>query len=123
MRPRLVLFAALVLTAVSCDSTEPKGGPGTVTAVLVSPNGPEGAAVLDVNGVVESFTATNDVSVYTTPSSTGTRVVLVRVTPGELSVKMKVSNTLEPPPVTVVEVAGGDDKLRASVSGYQVAFQ
>ena len=123
MRPGFVLLAALAVTAVSCDSTEPKGGPGTVTAVLVSPNGLEGAAVLDVNGVVESFTAPNDMSVYTTPSSAGTRVVLVRLTPGELSVNMKVSNTLEPPPVTVVEVADGDDKLRASVSGYQVTFR
>jgi hypothetical protein len=91
--------------------------------VLVSPNGPEGAVILDVTGAVESFTATKDVSVYTTPSNAGTRVVLVRLTPGELSVNMKISNTLEPPPVQVVEVADGDNNIRASLSGYQVTFQ
>ena len=123
MRPKFVLLAALAFTAMSCDSTEPKGGPGTVKAVLVSPNGPEGAAILDVTGAVESFTATKDVSLYTTPSTTGTRVVLVRLTPGELSVNMKVSNTLEPPPVTVAEVADGNNNVRASVSGYQVTFK
>ena len=123
MKTRIVLFAALALTAVSCDSTEPDGGPGTVTAVLVSPNGPEGAAVLDVSGAVESFTGTNDVSVYTTPASGGTRVIIVRLTPGELSVNMKVASTDEPPPVTVVEVADGDNRLRTSTTGYQVTFR
>ena len=123
MKTRFVLFAALALTVVSCDSTEPNGGPGTVTAVLVSPNGPEGAAVLDVSGAVESFTGTKDVSVHTTPASGGTRVIIVRLNPGELSVNMKVANTDEPPPVTVVEVADGDNRLRTSTTGYQVTFR
>ena len=123
MKTRFVLFAALALTAVSCNSTEPKGGPGTVTAVLVSPNGPEGAVVLNVSGTVESFTGTNDVSVYTTLASGGTTVIIVRLTPGELSVNMKVANTDEPPQVTVVEVADGENRLRTSTTGYQVTFR
>ena len=124
MKYRFVLaVAALAFASLSCDSTEPGGGPGTVTAVLVSPNGAEGAAVLDVTGTVESFTPVDGVSMYTTPSSGGTRVVLVRLTPGELSVNLRVANTSEPPPVSVVEVADGDNKLRSPVSGYQVSFR
>jgi hypothetical protein len=119
-----IIFAIAVmsLAATACDSTQP-GGSGTLKAVLVSPNGAEGAAVLDVTGTVESVTAPGDVTVFTTPSANGTRVIVMRLTPGELSMNIAVPNVSTRPVVTVVEVADGDDKIRPSLTGYQVTFR
>jgi len=67
--------------------------------------------------------ATGDVSLYTTPSAAGTRVILVRMTPGELSMKVSLADVSQTPQVSVVEVADGDDKVRASLTGYRVEFR
>ncbi|HVF40184.1 MAG TPA: hypothetical protein VM939_09810 [Gemmatimonadaceae bacterium] len=115
-------FAAVLLIS-GCDSSTRPGGPGTLTATVTSPNGDEGAAVLDVVGTVEAFTGSGDVSVYTTPLTVGTRVVLVRMSPGPLSMKLTVPDVSQPPTVSIVEVAAGDDRLRSSVSGYAVTFR
>jgi len=123
MKHRFFLaLAAMSLASAACDSTQP-GGSGTLTTVLVSPNGAEGAAVLDVTGTFDSITAPGDVTVFTTPSANGTRIIVMRLTPGELSMNIAVPNVSRRPTVTVVEVADGDDKLRPSLSGYQVTFR
>ena len=121
MRKLFVWVSSVVLLA-SCDSTRP-GGPGTITAVVTSPNGAEGAAVLDVAGTVEALTSNGDVSVYSTPSGAGTRAILVRLTPGQLSMKVRLADVSQIPQIAVVEVAGDDNKLRPSVAGYQVEFK
>ena len=121
MRKLLVCVTSVLLLA-SCDSTNPSG-PGTLTAVLKSPNGAEGAAVLDVEGIVESMSANGDVTLYQTPSGQATRAVLVRLTPGELSMKVTLADVSRTPQITVVEVADGDNKVRPSVSGYNVEFR
>ncbi|HEX6576421.1 MAG TPA: hypothetical protein VF042_15750 [Gemmatimonadaceae bacterium] len=119
---RLVVWIASLAVLAGCDSTRPNG-PGTVTAALVSPNGAEGAAILDVTGTVESFKPSNNVSMYTTPSAAGTRVILVSLTPGDLSVKLSLADVSATPQVSVVEVADGDDKVRPSLTGYRVEFR
>jgi hypothetical protein len=121
-RRSLLAMAIVALLFPACDSSSPTTA-GTLTAVLVSPNGEEGAAVLDVSGTVESISAANGVSLHTTPVATGTRVIVVRLTPGELSLKVTVPDVSRPPGVTVVEVADGDDKLRQSLAGYRVEFR
>ena len=121
MRKLLVCIASVVLLA-SCDSTNP-GGPGTLTAVVTSPNGAEGAAILDVEGIVESLSANGDVSLYLTPSGQATRAVLVRLTPGELSMKVSVPDVSHTPQIIVVEVADVDNVLRPSIAGYHVEFR
>ena len=112
--------AALAFAA--CDSTPPNES-GTLTAVLVSPNGAEGAAILDVVGDFESITAGNEVSLFTTPSANGMRAIVVRPAAGELSVRIAVDDVSRPPAVSIVEVSDGDDKLRTSLSGYRVEFR
>ena len=118
----LLLLALAAFSFAACDSTR-QNTSGVLTAVLVSPHGAEGAAVLDVSGTTESFSATDGVSLFTTPSATGTRLIAVRLTPGELSLKVAVDDVSRPPAVTVVEVADGDDRLRASLTGYRVEFR
>ena len=124
MKHRFVIAVAVsVMLVAACDNSARPGGGGNVDAVLVSPNGDEGAAVLDVTGTVESFTGTEGVSVYTTPTSTGTRVVLVRLTPGTLSMKLSLQDQDRLPAISVVEVADGDDRVRQSVAGYTVELK
>ena len=77
--------AAAFLTLAACGDAGPESGPGTLTAVLVSPNGDEGAAVI-------SFT-------------------------------MALADTTQKPVGLVEQVAGPDDELRATVSGYEVEFR
>ena len=118
--PTLAAFAVAALAFAGCEGSTRPDGPGTLTAVLVSPNGAEGAAILDVVGQVDSFDGSSDVSVYTTPTANGTRAIVVRLSPGALQMSMRVPDVSNPPAITVVEVAGGDDKLRPSVAGYRV---
>jgi hypothetical protein len=117
---KLHLFLAVATLLVACDGSTEPSGPGTLTASLVSPNGAEGAAVLDITGTVETVTGNDDVAAYTTPGATGTRVVLVRMNPGALTVRFRVPDVSRPPQVSVVEVADGDDRVRSSLDGYRV---
>ena len=118
--PTLAALAVAALAFAGCEGSTRPDGPGTLTAALVSPNGAEGAAILDVVGPVESFNGSSDVSVHTTPTANGVRAIVVRLSPGALQMSMRVPDVSNPPAITVVEVAGGNDKLRPSISGYQV---
>jgi hypothetical protein len=118
-----IAVAVAALLTASCDNSTGSSGPGPLSAVLVSPNGNEGAAVLDVVGSVESVTTPDGVSAYTTPAANGLRIVLVRLDAGPLSMTLKVPDISNPPALSVVEVAGPDNALRQSLAGYRVEIQ
>ena len=120
MRLRFLPTALAVLVLAACDRSTDPGGPGTLTAFLISPNGAEGAAILDVVGEVESVSSTNDVRAFSSTTPTGKRVIVVRSTPGPLSVNFRVPDVSRPPQVSVIEVADGGDRIRASLNGYRV---
>ena len=121
MRHRILAVLVIAATGLAgCEGSTRPDGPGTLTAALVSPNGAEGAAILDVVGSVDTFSGSSDVSVHTTPIANGTRVIVVRLNPGTLQMSMRVPNLSNPPAITVVEVAAGDDTLRPSVADYSV---
>ena len=115
-----ISIALVCLAAAGCDRSTDPSGPGTLTASVVSPNGAEGAAILDVTGAVDTVTASADIRAFSSATATGRRVIVVRSNPGELSVRLRVPDVSRPPQVTLVEVAGGDDRLRPSLDGYQV---
>jgi hypothetical protein len=118
-----IAVAVAALLTASCDNSTGSSGPGPLSAVLVSPNGNEGAAVLDVVGSVESVTTPDGVAAYTTPAANGLRIVLVRLDAGPLSMTLKVPDISNPPALSVVEVAGPDNALRQSLAGYRVEIQ
>lgn len=121
MTNRFLIVATLAcLGLAGCDRSTDPGGAGTLTASLISPNGPEGAAILDVTGEVETVSSTSDVRAFSSVTATGTRVIVVRSSPGPLSVRLRVPDVSRPPQVSVVEVADGDDRIRASLNGYRV---
>lgn len=117
----LLLAVGMALSA--CSDEAPVSGPGTMTATLTGPNGPEGAAVvvLLASGL-DGFTAVGDVELHSEVDVTGARVVLIHPTGGELAFRLAVPDTTQPPAWVVEQVAGPDDALRSDVSAYALEF-
>ena len=108
----VVLFAA-------CTDQHQLPGPGTLTATLRSPNGPEGAAVVLLAGEgVSQILPVGDTEAHFSASGDETRVVLVNQAGGTLAFEVLVLDRDHPPVGIVTEVAGPDDALRASLAGY-----
>lgn len=94
-----------------------------MTATVVSPNGVEGAAVVVLLGDgVGAITAAGGTEVHSFAGSGETRVVLINQTGGELGFQVAVADTTQPPSFVLQEVAGPDDELRPSLSGYDLEF-
>ena len=122
LRTSILILPAL-LGLAACDRGGTGSDPGgEYRAVLESPNGPEGAAAIELTGPgIESVTA--DVGRLFTQAAGGTtRVVLVREPAGDIEFRVTMAEGQEPPAVRVVEVADGGDVPRASLSGYRVTF-
>ena len=122
-RPRCRLFAAaLLLTSLleACnDGSSPK--PSGAAGHIVSPNGAEGAAVIEFAGVVSSINVSGGVGYL---SSTGgvTRVALILEQPGTIRFSLPGVALGAGPAATVIEVAEGNNHPRAAVAGYAVTY-
>lgn len=117
----LVLAAGVALSG--CSDEAPVSGPGTMTATLTGPGGPEGAALVELLGPgLAGITALGDVDLYAEVDAGGARVVLIHPTGGDLAFRVAVPDTTEPPAWVVRQVAGPDDALRPDVSRYAVEF-
>jgi hypothetical protein len=112
-----------VASLATCTDAGPVSGPGTVDAILVSPNGAEGAAlvVLTGEGLGEAV-GLGDTEVYRSDASGSTRVVLVNRVAGDLAFRIEVADTTRLPAVFVEQVAAPDDELRADVTAYRLEF-
>jgi hypothetical protein len=109
--------ASLPLSA--CFDQGPEAAPGTFTATVVSPNGAEGAAVLSLFG--EGLLGVTAVQGRAFAEVRGdTMRVVVLGDGGALRFGLEVADTTQRPTGVVIEVAGPDDALRASVAGYAV---
>jgi len=115
-----VLLGA-VFTACGPDQLVPLG-PGALEATLVSPNGPEGAVVLELAGPGLGAVTVAEGEVFGQADGNTTRLVVIRDIPGQIRFRIQVLERSEPPAATVLEVADGANELRASISGYQVEF-
>lgn len=123
MRYRRILSALTLALLVACADEGPVAGPGTMTAVLVSPNGAEGAALLILLGSgVGQITRVGDTEVYSYSSASATQIVLINQAGGDLSFQVAVADTTDLPSVVVQEVAGPDDELRTPTSAYDLEF-
>ncbi len=121
-RVRTLLFAG-ALAMLGCSDEAPVSGPGTMTATLAGPGGPEGAAVVELLGPgLAGITAVGGVDLYAEVDAKGARVVLIHATGGELAFVVAVPDTTEPPAWVVRQVAGPDDALRPDLSRYAVEF-
>lgn len=119
-RPARAACAFLMLALFACsDEGPPSAEPGVVTVTLTSPAGPEGAALFSVAGEVGEVTMTGG-QAFARAEGALTRVAMVAHEPGTLSVRMEVANIHAPPALTLVQVAGPDDQLRAGLAGYSL---
>jgi hypothetical protein len=92
-------------------------------ATLVSPNGPEGAAVFELAGEYHNVQLTGSGQVFAHADRGVTRVVIVLDTPGEIGFTVQLDVAGELPQTQVVEVADGSNQIRASVSEYRLELE
>jgi len=118
-RVALTLLLGAALLAAACGDTGPESGPGTLTATVLSPNGAEGAAVVDVFGPGIGAVAALEGRVFSQRRGDTVRVVLVRDgEAGDLRFTLAVADTTRVFTGVVLEVACPDDALRTAVSTY-----
>jgi len=119
-----VLLAALSPLA-ACDSGP--SGPGEFTAVVTAPSGGVGAVILQVQGQgIQGFVGAGATEVLSNPTGgEGTfRVVAVNEGTGTLQFTVRVQDRgAELPTASVISVAGTDNQMVASVTGYRVRFE
>ena len=118
----LAASAALFLAACGSDAGEPPQSL-TYAAELESPNGAEGAAVLEVEGDVAAVRAPQGARLLTHRDGDVTRIVVVLDAPGTIAFELDLAERGPAPRARVVEVSGADDALRASTSRYAVSFR
>lgn len=124
-RPVAWLVAAVMIAAASCDDgdvTPPVPVPGDLVVTLVSPNGAEGAAVLETGdpGIVD-IAGAGGVDTYHFERAGGqSRIVVLLDAPGAIGFTLSVEDINDPPELAIVEVADPDNRLRADLTGYEV---
>ena len=120
---RLAACGALLALA-ACGGDNPKGPPvpGTLTATLVSPNGGEGAVLLELTGEGVGDIALSGGHVFVEGTSPK-RVLLVFDEPGTTRFTVEVPDVKKPPAVRFVEVVAPNNHVRLSLGGYKVEFE
>ena len=114
-----MFLAVAVLTA--CTDAGPVSGPGTVDAVLISPNGAEGAALVVLSGDgLGAVVGLGGTEVYRSDEVGATRVVLVNRVGGDLAFQLEVADTTRLPSTFIEQVAGPDDELRVDLTTYRL---
>jgi hypothetical protein len=114
----LALVATVALSACGTDEAAPT--PAVLTATLVSPNGAEGSAHVRLFGHGITEVRALDARTFSNARGDTVDVVVVRDQPGDLRFLVALSDASRVPEVAVLEVAGGDDKLRSNVQSYRV---
>jgi hypothetical protein len=120
------LAIAGLLAAVACDDAppEPQPVPGELDVTLVSPNGSEGAAVLETEdeGIVEISVEERLQAFHWTEGGL-TRIVVLLEEVGEVRFRMSVTDVNRPPQLDLIDVADGENRLRNALDGYEIAVE
>lgn len=127
--PLVLRLAPLLLPGLlmaACDILGPSGpeGPGYFDMELYSFRNLEGAAAFRLEGGGELGEVTSEVGEVFYEHHGGTSdVVVIMDEPGTIGFRVATENLGKKPDVTVVQVAGPDDILRPSLSGYFVSVR
>ena len=122
---RIAAACFLLVASSACDLLGPSGpsGPGWLCADLESPNGQEGAAVLELAGGRGLGTVSLDGGdVFYELDGSTIRIVVVMDTPGTIHLEIRTDDVARVPSVAVVQVADGENRLRSSLAGYRLSF-
>ncbi len=114
------MVACAMVGACGSDAGGP-GGSAHASGRVVSPNGNEGAALIDFAGAIDTMTVTGG-SAFLQTTNGRTRAVIVLDQPGTIRFTLPNIATGAAPAGTVVQVADGANALRASVSAYRVEY-
>ena len=123
MRPpslRIVVATVLACASGSCDSGPTGPIAGDLEFTIVSPNGPEGAALIELRAAGPVPVTSTEARVFTNRLADRTKILLVRTSPGTLTFRITVSDVRNPPTVSILEVAGGVNQLRGGLAGYRI---
>ncbi len=122
--PKTVIALALIATVgpVACDDdpTPPGPVPGDLIVTVVSPNGVEGAVVLETADAGIVGVAADDAQVFHWRAGGLSRVVVLLDQAGDLRFRLSVEDLNRPPQLRIVEVADAANRLRPSHAGYLV---
>lgn len=114
-----------MVTLSGCDFFGPDGpsGPGRLQADLVSPNGAESAVVLElVGGRDLGSPALEGGDVFFEQDGNTLRIVAVLDDPGPIRVDLRTEDVAKLPSAAVIQVADGENEVRASLEGYKISF-
>ena len=119
--PHRAILGALALLLLSCDSdgTRPTV-PGEIRAVLDSPDGDVGAAVLELTGV-HDLTAVTGLA-FTERNGDALRAVIILDEPGQLEFRIQATDVTGTLGATVLDVSDANDETPPTLSGYNVRF-
>ena len=125
-RPVSRVLALVALALLSACGSDGGGEPlqsRTWSAQLVSPNGAEGAAVLQIDGDIAAVRGPAGSRILTHRANGATRVIVVLDQPGAIALELDLAERAPAPEANVVEVSGPDDTLRGSTAGYAVTLR
>jgi hypothetical protein len=125
-RVSVALLVVVTATSVlaSCDlGLWGPSGPGEIQVALLSPHGPEGAAVLELTGGVGVRDVTTALgNAFYEHDDTTTRVVIILDEPGQIEFTVRSEDVGARLSVTVLQVADGTNQLRSALSSYLIEF-
>jgi hypothetical protein len=113
-------LGTLTLLACSGDPSPVQAGDGPA-GHLVSPNGAEGAVVLEFAGAVDTVAVAGGTA-WVRFAGGVTRAALVLDKAGSIRFSLPHAPLGDGPAATVLEVADGSNQLRASTAGYRVDY-
>ena len=111
------LTVSLLAAATACDSEERDPLARTVT---LTPAADNGAVVVTLIGAPIASVSSDEGQVFISIRWDTTRVVLLRQEPGPLRFDLRLQDPNREPVGTVVQVADGNNQLRADVAQYRV---
>jgi hypothetical protein len=120
-----IVAGGLLFILAGCDLFGPDGpsGPGWLQADLVSPNASESAVVLElVGGRGLGSPALEGGELFFEQDGNTLRIVAVLDDPGSIRVDLRTDDVARLPSAAVIQVADGENELRASLEGYEVSF-
>ncbi len=123
MRGLRTAALAVLLPLAACGGEGSVPGPGTLTATLVSPNGAEGAALVEFFGDGIGAVSAVDGPLWQRSRGDTIRVFIVSETGGTLRFAVEVADTTRKPKGVVLEVSDPADEVRTSLSGYALEFR
>ncbi len=124
--PRALALCLLLSPLAACDLLGPSGpeGPGYLDMELISPHDLEGAALFRlVGGAGLGEVTCEGGEAFYQHHGDFSDVVIVLEEPGRIRFRVATNDVAKKPEVTVVQVAGGDNVLRSSLSEHVVELE